>query len=55
MSRIEDKLNEKVDKLNLDEIARKIDARLSLEMGRKIDKTDLKKNTNLMNKKVIMR
>jgi hypothetical protein len=55
MSRIEDKLNEKVDKLNLDEIARKIDARLSLEMGRKIDKTDLRKNNNLMNKKVIMK
>lgn len=52
MSRIEDKLSEKVDKLNLDEIARKIDSKIIQEVSKKLDKNDLKKNTTIMNKKV---
>ena len=53
MERIEDQLHDKVDKLNLDEIARKIDAKIILEVGRKLDKNDLRKSTGLINKKVL--
>ena len=52
MGKIEDQLHDKVDKLNLDEITRRIDTKISLEIGRKLDKTDLKKSTVLINKKV---
>jgi hypothetical protein len=53
MGKIEDQLHDKVDRLNLDEIARKIDTKIAYEVSKKLDKTDLKKNNGIINKKVL--
>ena len=53
VDRLEDMLRKKVDRINLDEFGRKIDNRLVSEVSKKLDKFDLKKNNNIMNKKVI--
>ena len=52
MTQIQDQLHDKVDRLNLDEIARKIDIKITQEVSRKLDKNELKKNTSVLNKKV---
>jgi hypothetical protein len=52
ISKIEDQLREKVDRMNLDEFGRKFDHKLVNEISKKIDKTDLKKNNTYFNKKV---
>ena len=52
IGKIEDQLREKVDRMNLDEFGRRFDNKLSNEISKKIDKTDLKKNNNILSKKV---
>jgi chromosome segregation ATPase len=49
---IEDKLKEKVDRFGLDEFGRKIDNKFHNQMNKKIDITDLRKNNNLIVKKI---
>lgn len=51
--RIQEQMREKVDKINMDDFSRKFEVRLLHEIGKKLDRTDLKKNTNLINKKVL--
>ena len=52
ISRIENKLKEKVDKLSLEELGKKVDNKMTNEMNKKIDKTELRKNNNIINKKI---
>ncbi len=52
--RIDQQLREKVDINNFDEYGRKLDQKISNDLNKKIDKTDLKKNNNIINKKVIL-
>jgi hypothetical protein len=49
---IEDKLKEKVDRFGLDEFGRKIDNKFHNQINRKIDISDLRKNNNLIVKKI---
>jgi len=49
---IQEQLREKVDKFSLDEFGKYVNEKLSLEMNKKLDRTDLKKNNNLINKKI---
>ncbi len=41
-----------MDRFNLDDMSKKFDSKISDEVNKKIDKADLKKNTNLITKKV---
>lgn len=50
--RIDEQLRDKVDFNNFDDYGRKLDQKLSNDLNRKIDKVDLKKNNNIINKKV---
>lgn len=50
--RIQEQMREKVDKINMDEFTKKFEQRLISEVSKKLDRNDLKKNTNLINKKV---
>ena len=52
INKIQEQLKEKVDRLNLDEFGKKIDNKMLIEIGKKLDKNDLKKNNNLINKKI---
>jgi len=49
---IEDQLREKVDKFSMDEFGKCVNEKLSHEMNKKLDRTDLKKNNNIINKKI---
>jgi DNA repair exonuclease SbcCD ATPase subunit len=49
---IEDKLKEKVDRFGLDEFGKKIDNKFHTQINRKIDISDLRKNNNLIVKKI---
>ena len=50
--KIEDQMRDKVDKLNMDELIRKFDQKIISEVSRKLDRNDLKKNNNVINRKV---
>ena len=50
--KIEDQMRDKVDKLNMDELIRKFDQKIISEVSRKLDSNDLKKNKNVINRKV---
>ncbi len=50
--RIDEQLREKVDFNNFDEYGKKLDQKISNDLNRKIDKMELKKNNNIINKKV---
>jgi hypothetical protein len=52
ISKIQEQLKEKVDRLNLDEFGKKIDNKMLIEIGKKLDKNDLRKNNNMINKKI---
>jgi len=52
ITRIEDQLLEKVDKFSLDEFGKGVNLKLSNEMNKKLDRSDLKRNNNLINKKI---
>ena len=52
--KIQEQMREKVDKINMDDFSRKFEVKLLTEMGKKLDRTDLKKNTSLINKKVLI-
>ncbi len=52
VGKLEENLKLKVDKMNLDEFGKNIDKRLHSEVSKKIDKQDLRKNNNIMIKKV---
>lgn len=52
INKIEDQLREKVDRFNLDEFGKKIDSKFVFEINKKLDRNDLKKNTNLINRKI---
>lgn len=52
LSKIEEKVRDKVDKFNIDEILRKFDQKILNEVSRKLELSDLKKNNNVINKKV---
>ena len=49
---IDNKLREKADKMSLTEFGKKVDTKLANEFMKKLDKTDLKKNNNIINKKI---
>lgn len=49
---INDQLRDKVDINNFDEYGKKLDQKLSNDLNKKIDKSELKKNNNLINRKV---
>ena len=50
--KLDDQLKEKVDKYNFDEYGRRVDTKINMEISKKIDKVELKKNNSMMNKKV---
>jgi hypothetical protein len=50
--RIEDKLREKVDKYNLDEVYKNLDDKFISEISKKIDLSDLKRNNNQIVRKI---
>lgn len=50
--RIDEQLRDKVDFNNFDEYGRKLDQKISNDLNKKIDKVELKKNNNIINKKV---
>jgi hypothetical protein len=52
LSKIEDKVRDKVDKFNIDELLRKFDQKMLNEVSRKLELSDLKKNNTIINKKV---
>jgi hypothetical protein len=52
LSKIEDKVRDKVDKFNIDELLRKFDQKMVNEVSRKLELSDLKKNNTIINKKV---
>lgn len=52
ITKIEDQLREKVDRFNLDEFGKRIDNKFNVEINKKLDRTDLKKNNNLITKKI---
>ena len=52
MGKIEKVLKEKVDKFNLDEVARQLDKKLLQMVAQKMDKEDLMRNNNMFNKKI---
>ena len=52
LSKIEEQMRDKVTKFNMDELIRKFDQKILNEVSRKLDRTDLKRNNNLINKKV---
>lgn len=52
IGKIDQQLQNKVDHIILDDFGKKMDYRLQNEMSKKIDKMDLKKNNNLISKKV---
>jgi hypothetical protein len=45
-------MREKVDKFNIDELIRKFDQKIVNEVARKLDFSDLKRNNNMINKKI---
>jgi hypothetical protein len=51
--RIQEQMREKVDKINMEDFSKKFEQRLINEVSKKLDRNDLKKNTNLINKKVL--
>jgi len=51
--RIQEQMREKVDKINMDDFSKKFEQKLINEVSKKLDRNDLKKNTNLINKKVL--
>ena len=51
--KIEDQMRDKVDKLNMDELIRKFDQKIISEVSRKLDRNDMKRNNNVINKKVL--
>ncbi len=52
ITKIEDQLREKVDKFSLEEFGKYVNEKLSSEIGKKLDKNDLKRNNNMINKKI---
>jgi hypothetical protein len=52
ITKIEDQLREKVDLFSLDEFGKKVDNKLNNEFNKKLDKQDLMKNNNIINKKI---
>ncbi len=52
INKIEDQLREKVDRFNLDEFGRRIDNKFNFEINKKLDRNDLKKNNNFINRKI---
>ena len=52
--RIDEQLRDKVDFNNFDEYGRKLDQKLPNDLNRRIDKVELKKNNNIINKKIIV-
>jgi hypothetical protein len=50
--KIEDQLKEKVDLFSLDEFGKKVDSKLNNEFNKKLDRQDLMKNNNIINKKI---
>lgn len=52
--RLDEQLRDKVDKVNFEEYGKKVENKITNEFSKKIDKTDLKKNTNVINKKVLI-
>jgi hypothetical protein len=50
--KLDDQLKSKVDKYNFEEFGKKIDFKIQNESSKKIDKNELKKNNNQLNKKV---
>lgn len=53
LHKIQDQMRDKVDKLNMDELVRKIDLKIINEVSRKLDRNDMKRNNNVINKKVL--
>jgi len=51
--RIDEQLRDKVDFNNFDEYGKKLDQKISSDLNKKIDKVELKKNNNIINRKVI--
>ena len=51
--KIEEQMRDKVDKLNMDELIRKFDQKIVSEVSRKLDRNDMKRNNNVINKKVL--
>lgn len=49
---INNKLSGKVDKLSLADFGKKVDHKISTEFQKKLDKNDLRKNNNIVNKKI---
>lgn len=52
--RIDEQLRDKVDFNNFDEYGKKLDLKISNDLNKKIDKNELKKNNNIINKKVFI-
>jgi hypothetical protein len=53
--RIDEQLKEKVDFENIGEFEKKLDQKISGNLNKKLDKMELKKNNNIINKKVIIK
>ena len=51
--KIEELLNDKVDRFNFDEFSKKLDLKIFQEISKKLDKRELNKNTHQINKKVL--
>ena len=52
ISKIEEQMREKVDRFNMEEFSKKLEIKMYNEMSKKLDRLDLKKNNNMINKKV---
>jgi hypothetical protein len=50
--KIDEQLKEKVDFENIGEFEKKLDQKISGNLNKKLDKMELKKNNNIINKKV---
>jgi hypothetical protein len=50
--KLDEQLRDKVDRYNFDEYGKKMDSKINNEIGKKLDKSDLKKNNNIMYKKI---
>jgi hypothetical protein len=50
--KLDDQIKDKVDTYNFQEYGRKVDSKINSEMSKKIDKNELKRNNNIINKKV---
>jgi hypothetical protein len=52
LNKIENLLNDKVDRFNFEEFSKKLDVKIFHEISKKLDKKELNKNTNMITKKV---